>query len=106
MLFKLFPSINLVNNYQNVKVKLNKYTNYINRKIFNRILINSFNNIDLISIENRGYNAQGTPLLAMVINLGLEKLLLTPQVSYDYIICLKEILLLMLNYMKVMLKIS
>ena len=47
-------------------------------------VVNSFNNIELINIENRGFNAQVTLLLAMVINPGLEKLLLTPQVSYDY----------------------
>jgi hypothetical protein len=39
MLFKLFPSINLVNNYYNVKVKLNKYTSYI---IFIMILTEKF----------------------------------------------------------------
>ncbi len=50
-------------------------------------VVNSFNNIELINIENRGFNVQGTPLLAMVINLGLEKLLL-PQVSYDYVMIL------------------
>ncbi len=49
-------------------------------------VVNSFDNIELIHIENRGFNAQGTPLLSMVINLGLEKLL--PQVSYDYIMIL------------------
>lgn len=50
-------------------------------------VVNSFNNIELINTENRGFNVQGTPLLAMVINLGLEKLLL-PQVSYDYVMIL------------------
>lgn len=49
-------------------------------------VVNSFDNIELINIENRGFNAQGTPLLSMVINIGLEKLL--PQVSYDYIMIL------------------
>ena len=44
----------------------------INKKFFNLILINSFHNIELINIENRGFDAQGTPLLAIVINLGLE----------------------------------
>jgi glycosyltransferase involved in cell wall biosynthesis len=61
-------------------------------------VVNSFNNVELINIENRGYNAQGTPLLAMVINLGLEKLLLTPQVSYDYIMILGSDHILPSNY--------
>ena len=63
-------------------------------------VVNSFNNVELINIENRGYNAQGTPLLAMVINLGLEKLLLTPQVSYDYIMILGSDHILPSNYIR------
>ncbi|HSF49889.1 MAG TPA: glycosyltransferase family A protein [Nitrososphaeraceae archaeon] len=51
-------------------------------------VVNSFHNIELINIENRGFNAQGSPILAMVINLGLKKLLLQTQVSYDYIMIL------------------
>ena len=37
-------------------------------------VVDSFPNIELINIENRGFDAQGTPILARVINQGLEKL--------------------------------
>ena len=63
-------------------------------------IVNSFNNIDLINSENRGFNAQGTPLLAMVINLGLEKLSLQTQVNYDYIMILGSDHILPSHYIK------
>jgi glycosyltransferase involved in cell wall biosynthesis len=59
-------------------------------------VVNSFNNIELVNIENRGFNAQGTPILATVINKGLEKLL--PEVNYDYIMILGSDHILTSNY--------
>jgi glycosyltransferase involved in cell wall biosynthesis len=60
-------------------------------------VVNSFHNIELINIENRGFNAQGTPLLASVINKGLEKLI--PQVNYyDYVMILGSDHILPSNY--------
>src|ERR1044072_184390 len=61
-------------------------------------VVNSFNNIDLIDVENRGFNAQGTPILATVLNRGLEKLL--PEVNYDYIMILGSDHILPPNYIK------
>src|SRR4029079_14696425 len=61
-------------------------------------VVNSFPNIDLINIENRGYDAHGTPNLAKVINRGLEKLL--PDVIYDYIMILGSDHILPSNYVK------
>ena len=59
-------------------------------------VVNSFPNIELINIENRGFDAQGTPILARVINQGLEKLV--PEVSYDYIMILGSDHILPSNY--------
>jgi glycosyltransferase involved in cell wall biosynthesis len=61
-------------------------------------VVNSFPNIDLINIENRGFDAHGTPNLAKVINRGLEKLL--PDVIYDYIMILGSDHILPSNYVK------
>ena len=61
-------------------------------------VVNSFSNIDLVDIENRGFNAQGTPILATVLNRGLEKLL--PEVNYDYIMILGSDHILPPNYIK------
>jgi glycosyltransferase involved in cell wall biosynthesis len=59
-------------------------------------VVDSFPNIELINIENRGFDAQGTPILARVINQGLEKLV--PEVSYDYIMILGSDHILPSNY--------
>jgi glycosyltransferase involved in cell wall biosynthesis len=61
-------------------------------------VVNSFPNIELINIENRGFDAQGTPILARVINQGLEKLV--PEVSYDYIMILGSDHILPSNYIR------
>jgi len=61
-------------------------------------VVNSFPNIDLINIENRGFDAHGTPNLAKVINQGLEKLL--PDVLYDYIMILGSDHILPSNYIR------
>lgn len=61
-------------------------------------VVDSFPNIELINIENRGFDAQGTPILARVINQGLEKLV--PEVSYDYIMILGSDHILPSNYIK------
>ena len=59
-------------------------------------VVNSFHNIELINIENRGFNAQGTPLLATVINKGLERLLI--QSNFEYIMILGSDHILPPNY--------
>ena len=59
-------------------------------------VVNSFHNIELINIENRGFNAQGTPLLATVINKGLERLLI--QYNFEYIMILGSDHILPPNY--------
>ena len=59
-------------------------------------VVDSFPNIELINIENRGFDAQGTPILARVINQGLEKLV--PEVSYEYIMILGSDHILPSNY--------
>jgi glycosyltransferase involved in cell wall biosynthesis len=61
-------------------------------------VVDSFPNIELINIENRGFDAQGTPILARVINQGLEKLV--PEVSYDYIMILGSDHILPSNYIR------
>src|SRR5688572_3079860 len=61
-------------------------------------VVNSFPNIELINIENRGFDAHGTPNLAKVINQGLEKLL--PDVLYDYIMILGSDHILPSNYIR------
>ena len=61
-------------------------------------VVNSFPNIELINIENRGFDAQGTPILARVINQGLEKLV--PEVCYDYIMILGSDHILPSNYIR------
>ena len=61
-------------------------------------IVNSFPNIELINIENRGFDAHGTPNLAKVINQGLEKLL--PDVLYDYIMILGSDHILPSNYIR------
>ncbi len=61
-------------------------------------VVNSFPNIELINIENRGFDAHGTPNLAKVINQGLEKLL--PDVIYDYIMILGSDHILPSNYIR------
>lgn len=38
-----------------------------------RNIVSKFKNVDILDIKNRGFNAQGTPLLAGVINSGLSK---------------------------------
>lgn len=37
-------------------------------------IVSSFKQVEIIDIKNRGFNAQGTPILAKVINTGLDKL--------------------------------
>lgn len=61
-------------------------------------VVDSFPYIELINIENRGFDAQGTPILARVINQGLEKLV--PEVSYDYIMILGSDHILPSNYIR------
>lgn len=61
-------------------------------------VVDSFPNIEVINIENRGFDAQGTPILARVINQGLEKLV--PEVSYDYIMILGSDHILPSNYIR------
>jgi glycosyltransferase involved in cell wall biosynthesis len=61
-------------------------------------VVNSFPNIELINIENRGFDAHGTPILARVINQGLEKLL--TEISYDYIMILGSDHILPSNYIR------
>ena len=61
-------------------------------------VVNSFPNIELINIENRGFDAQGTPILARVINQGLEKLV--RKSSYNYIMILGSDHILPSNYIK------
>jgi glycosyltransferase involved in cell wall biosynthesis len=61
-------------------------------------VVDSFPNIELINIENRGFDAQGTPILARVINQGLEELV--PEVSYDYIMILGSDHILPSNYIR------
>jgi glycosyltransferase involved in cell wall biosynthesis len=60
-------------------------------------VVDSFPNIELINIENRGFDAQGTPILARVINQGLK---LVPEVSYDYIMILGSDHILPSNYIR------
>jgi glycosyltransferase involved in cell wall biosynthesis len=61
-------------------------------------VVNSFPNIELINIENRGFDAHGTPILARVINQGLEKLV--TEISYDYIMILGSDHILPSNYIR------
>jgi glycosyltransferase involved in cell wall biosynthesis len=61
-------------------------------------VVNSFPNIELINIENRGFDAHGTPILARVINQGLEKLL--TEISHDYIMILGSDHILPSNYIR------
>ena len=61
-------------------------------------VVNSFPNIELINIENRGFDAHGTPILARVINKGLEKLL--TEISHDYIMILGSDHILPSNYIR------
>jgi len=61
-------------------------------------VVDSFPYIELINIENRGFDAQGTPILARVINQGLEKLV--SEVSYDYIMILGSDHILPSNYIR------
>ena len=37
-------------------------------------IVKSYNQIEVMDLQNRGYNAQGTPILADVINEGLKKI--------------------------------
>ena len=61
-------------------------------------VVNSFPNIELINIENRGFDAHGTPILARVINQGLEKLV--TEISHDYIMILGSDHILPSNYIR------
>jgi glycosyltransferase involved in cell wall biosynthesis len=61
-------------------------------------VVASFPNVELINIENRGFDAHGTPILARVINQGLEKLI--PETSYDYIMILGSDHILPSNYIR------
>lgn len=61
-------------------------------------VVDSFPNIELVNIENRGFDAHGTPILARVINQGLEKLV--QEISYDYIMILGSDHVLPSNYIR------
>ncbi|HKO40978.1 MAG TPA: glycosyltransferase family A protein [Nitrososphaeraceae archaeon] len=61
-------------------------------------VVASFPNVELINIENRGFDAHGTPILARVINQGLEKLI--SETSYDYIMILGSDHILPSNYIR------
>jgi glycosyltransferase involved in cell wall biosynthesis len=61
----------------------------------------TFQEVEVINIENRGFNAQGTPILANVINIGLKKL---RNDNSEYVMILGADHILPKNYISVILE--
>ena len=64
-------------------------------------IVSSFKQVEIVDIKNRGFNAQGTPILAKVINTGLDKL---RGYTSEYVMILGADHILPPNYISLILK--
>lgn len=64
-------------------------------------IVSKFRNVEILDIKDRGFNAQGTPILAGVINSGLSRVKLEPS---EYVMILGADHILPSNYISIILE--